>query len=128
VSMLSPIEAICGPFPRHMIANGRNCHRIFTDCGLIYEKISPEDDGSEDETDKSLFDVYQPKMTTISARLGFDEDLLEQTHLSDDVSILIDILHLILVDVTQIAFPLLFVFHPTRINNEHHLQTLSGVC
>lgn len=128
VSMLSRIEAICGPFPRHMIANGRNCHRIFTDCGLIYEKISPEDDGSEDETDKSLFDVYQPKMTTISARLGFDEDLLEQTHLSDDVSILIDILHLILVDVTQIAFPLLFVFHPTRINNEHHLQTLSGVC
>ncbi|KAL7445386.1 hypothetical protein ACHAXH_008035 [Discostella pseudostelligera] len=84
VSMLSRIEAICGPFPRHMIANGRNSHRIFTDCGLIYEQISPEDDSSEDETDKSLFDVYQPKMTTISARLGFDEDLLEQSHRSED--------------------------------------------
>lgn len=88
VSMLSRIEAICGPFPRHMIANGRNSHRIFTDCGLIYEKISPNDaDSTEDETDKTLFDVYQPKMTSISARLGFDEDLLDQPHLSDDVSI-----------------------------------------
>ena len=43
VSMLSRIEAICGPFPRHMIAKGRNSHRIFTDSGLIYEKVSGRD-------------------------------------------------------------------------------------
>ena len=27
-----------------MIEKGRNCHRIFTDSGLIYEKISSSDD------------------------------------------------------------------------------------
>ncbi|KAL3768660.1 hypothetical protein ACHAW5_000811 [Stephanodiscus triporus] len=91
VSMLSRIEAICGPFPRHVIANGRNSHRIFTDSGLIYEKISPDDKeeesshgSSDDDTEKTLFRVYQPKMTTIAARLGFNEDLMDQPHLSDD--------------------------------------------
>ena len=89
VSMLSRIEAICGPFPRHMVANGRNSHRIFTDCGLIYEKIPLDDaDSAEDENDKTQFDIYQPKITTISARLGFDEDLLDQSNLSDNVSIM----------------------------------------
>ena len=89
VSMLSRIEAICGPFPRHMVANGRNSHRIFTDCGLIYEKIPLDDaDSAEDETDTTQFDIYQPKITTISARLGFDEDLLDQSNLSDNVSIM----------------------------------------
>jgi hypothetical protein len=95
LSMLSRIEAICGPFPRLMIAKGRNSHRIFTDSGLIYEKISPDDDeeerthgssSSDDDTEKPLFRVYQPKMTTIAARLGFDEDLMDQPQLSDDVS------------------------------------------
>ena len=94
LSMLSRIEAICGPFPRHMIEKGRNCHRIFTDSGLIYEKISSSDDdidedsshGSStvDNSEKFFFRVYQPKTTTIAARLGFDEDLLDQPNLSDD--------------------------------------------
>mmetsp|Transcript_19359 Transcript_19359/g.46461 ORF Transcript_19359/g.46461 Transcript_19359/m.46461 type:complete len:837 (-) Transcript_19359:58-2568(-) len=99
LSMLSRIEAICGPFPRHMIAKGRNSHRIFTDSGLIYEKVSSSeaaddnnhDDrshhgGSSDDSDaeKTLFNVYQPKMTTIAARLGFDEDFMAQPKLSDD--------------------------------------------
>jgi len=91
LSMLSRIEAICGPFPRHMIAKGRNSHRIFTDSGLIYEKISSDDveedrsqGSSDDETDKTMFNVYQPKMTTIAARLGFDEDFMDQPRLSED--------------------------------------------
>ena len=93
LSMLSRIEAICGPFPRHMIANGSNSHRIFTDSGLIYEKISSDevDDeerlshcSSDDDTDKSLYNVYQPKMTTVAARLGFEEDFMDQPKLSED--------------------------------------------
>jgi len=96
LSMLSRIEAICGPFPRHMIAKGRNSHRIFTDSGLIYEKISSKDedegddmshDSSKDANDdhgKTLFNIYQPKMTTIAARLGFDEDFMDQPKLSED--------------------------------------------
>ncbi|KAL3826520.1 hypothetical protein ACHAXA_004357 [Cyclostephanos tholiformis] len=93
ISMLSRIEAICGPFPRHMVAKGRNSHRIFTDSGLIYEKISSDEgeeeeersnDSSDDDTEKTLFRVYQPKMTTIAARLGFDEDLMDHPRLSDD--------------------------------------------
>jgi len=92
LSMLSRIEAICGPFPRHMIAKGRNSHRIFTDSGLIYEKIDPDDvddmdrieDRSVDDANRSLYDVYQPKMTTMAARLGFDEDFMEQPKLSED--------------------------------------------
>ena len=93
LSMLSRIEAICGPFPRHMIDKGRNCHRIFTDSGLIYEKLLSSDDVDEEDsshgssssenTEKFFFRVYQPKTTTIAARLGFDEDLLDQP-LSDD--------------------------------------------
>jgi hypothetical protein len=93
ISMLSRIEAICGPFPRHMVAKGRNSHRIFADSGLIYEKISSDEDeeershgSSNDNTEKTLFRVYQPKMTTIAARLGFDKDLMDQPRLSDDVS------------------------------------------
>ncbi|EJK75133.1 hypothetical protein THAOC_03154 [Thalassiosira oceanica] len=93
VSMLSRIEAICGPFPRHMIDKGRNCHRIFTDSGLIYEKTtidnvedsrsvsSNEDAGS---SGKTVYSVFQPKVTTISARLGFDEDFMDQPKLDED--------------------------------------------
>jgi len=90
VSMLSRIEAICGPFPRHMIAKGRNSRRIFTDSGLIYEKVSGRDaeesgscSGSDDGAEEDLFDVYQPKMTTIAARLGFAADFLDRPKLSE---------------------------------------------
>jgi len=92
LSMLSRIEAICGPFPRHMIAKGRNSHRIFTDSGLIYEKI-PSEDGEEDrsqgssdddDSEKTLFNVYQPKMTTVAARLGFEEDFMDQPRVTED--------------------------------------------
>ena len=59
---------------------------------MIYEKISSSDDVEEDSSHGSLIDnteqfffrVYQPKKTAIAARLGFDEDLLDQPHLSDD--------------------------------------------
>ena len=93
LSMLSRIEAICGPFPRHMIAKGRNSHRICTDSGLIYEKVSSEDDQDEDrshnsssdeDSDKMVYNVYQPKMTTMAARLGFDEDFMDQPKLNED--------------------------------------------
>lgn len=93
VSMLSRIEAICGPFPRHMIAQGRQSCRFFTKCGLLFEKVSAgssEDEGqktpdvSEDEDEdsqagrKAVFDIFQPKTTTFSARLGFSADLLDR--------------------------------------------------
>lgn len=39
VSMLSRIEAICGAFPRHIIANGKHCSKYFTPSGLIYERV-----------------------------------------------------------------------------------------
>mmetsp|Transcript_13144 Transcript_13144/g.26961 ORF Transcript_13144/g.26961 Transcript_13144/m.26961 type:complete len:1432 (+) Transcript_13144:459-4754(+) len=89
LSMLSRIEAICGPFPRHMIAKGRHSHRIFTDSGLIYEKVSnvhEEDDASssDENSETSLFNVYQPKMTNLAARFGFDADLMEKPRLSVD--------------------------------------------
>jgi dual specificity tyrosine-phosphorylation-regulated kinase 2/3/4 len=91
VSMLSRIEAICGPFPKHMIANGRNSHRIFTDSGLIYEKVSRDEDdndshgGSVDSAEEHVR-VYQPKMTTMAARLGFEPDFMERPRISEDVS------------------------------------------
>ncbi|KAL7544999.1 hypothetical protein ACHAWF_008369 [Thalassiosira exigua] len=95
LSMLSRIEAVCGTFPGHMISDGRNSHRIFTDSGLIYEKVSEDDAEDEDRSrgssendddsgDKTMFNVYQPKMTSVAARLGFDEDFMDQPNLSED--------------------------------------------
>jgi serine/threonine protein kinase len=69
VSMLSRIEAICGPFPRHMIAQGRQSNRFFTKSGLLYEIVESD---SHDAHDTGLFDVFQPKRTTLATRLGFD--------------------------------------------------------
>ncbi len=94
LSMLSRIEAICGPFPRHMIANGRHSHRIFTDSGLIYEKVSNDHDdddasSSDESSEMTLFNVYQPKMTNLAARFGFDADLMGQPRHSVDVSVLV---------------------------------------
>jgi dual specificity tyrosine-phosphorylation-regulated kinase 2/3/4 len=90
VSMLSRIEAICGPFPRHMIAQGRQSGRFFTKSGLLYEvvgdsdpegKSAPgphEEDTDNDETDTvAQFDIFQPKTTRLSSRLGFDADLMD---------------------------------------------------
>jgi serine/threonine protein kinase len=89
VSMLSRIEAICGSFPRHMIAQGRQSGRFFTKSGLLYEVVDesdreninppgPHDDDSDSETDSSLhFDIFQPKNTRLSSRLGFDADLMD---------------------------------------------------
>ena len=92
VSMLSRIEAICGPFPRHMIAQGRQSCRFFTKCGLLYEKVPGNEDGQkmpdesdddedDDESDigrrssRSVYDIFQPKTTTFSTRLGFAPDI-----------------------------------------------------
>lgn len=90
VSMLSRIEAICGPFPRYMIAQGRQSCRFFTKCGLLFEKVAGEDgqktpDVSEDEDDmdlggnsRAVYDIFQPKVTSLSSRLGFSPDLYER--------------------------------------------------
>lgn len=84
LSLLSRIEAICGRFPRHMIAKDGNCHRLFTDSGLVYKKVAgrdPEESGSRsglDEDKEDVFHVFQPRRTTIAARLGFDADFLER--------------------------------------------------
>jgi serine/threonine protein kinase len=88
VSMLSRIEAICGPFPRHMIAQGRQSGRFFTKSGLLYEvvddsdregnKTAPGPHDDESETDNVIqFDIFQPKTTRLSSRLGFDLDLMD---------------------------------------------------
>jgi serine/threonine protein kinase len=91
VSMLSRIEAICGLFPRHMITQGRQSSRFFTKCGLLYEKVEDDDDGrSHDEsccddnshrrhdTKPTHIDIFQPKRTTLAARLGFEPNLMEK--------------------------------------------------
>eukprot|EP00526_Cylindrotheca_closterium_P003769 CAMPEP_0113642822 /NCGR_PEP_ID=MMETSP0017_2-20120614/22499_1 /TAXON_ID=2856 /ORGANISM="Cylindrotheca closterium" /LENGTH=1185 /DNA_ID=CAMNT_0000554271 /DNA_START=286 /DNA_END=3843 /DNA_ORIENTATION=- /assembly_acc=CAM_ASM_000147 len=84
VSMLSRIDAICGPFPRHMIAQGRQSGRFFAKSGLLYEVVDsadghrppgPHDDDSDDRN--GLFDIFQPKTTKLSARLGFSERLMD---------------------------------------------------
>lgn len=85
VSMLSRIESICGPFPRHMIAQGRQSGRFFTKCGLLFESVIRQDDTEESSHSRTSaegdstqhFDIFQPKITTLSARLGFEMDLLE---------------------------------------------------
>jgi serine/threonine protein kinase len=88
VSMLSRIEAICGPFPRYMIVQGRQAGRFFTKCGLLFERthreVEKDDDdskgtsSSEDEPKtETLYDIFQPKITTLAARLGLDSDVLE---------------------------------------------------
>ena len=87
VSMLSRIEAICGPFPRHMIAQGRQSNRFFTKSGLLFEYVDTENgDGSpmKGPADKSLLDVFQPKRTTLAARLGIpDIETEEEAHFVD---------------------------------------------
>ena len=64
VSMLSRIESICGAFPRHMIATGRQSRTYFTKTGLVYER----------EEDVDAVDIFQPKETSLSARLGNPND------------------------------------------------------
>lgn len=88
VSMLSRIEAICGPFPRHMIAQGRQSSRFFTKSGLLYEVVDDPDregsksapgpnDDSDDESSSTQFDIFQPKKTRLSSRLEFSADLMD---------------------------------------------------
>jgi serine/threonine protein kinase len=90
VSMLSRIEAICGPFPRHMIAQGRQSSRFFTKCGLLFEKVTRDNavnnesysgESSNEEGEKlkaAHIDIFQPKRTTLAARLGLPPDLIEK--------------------------------------------------
>lgn len=92
VSMLSRIEAICGPFPRHMIAQGRQSGRFFAKCGLLYEVTSgvdggrsaaaPEADDVDQPSTSAHFDIFQPKTCRLSSRLGFDSDLMDDFDLS----------------------------------------------
>lgn len=87
VSMLSRIEAICGPFPRHMIAQGRQSNRFFSKAGLLYELVEPEEHTSSaasNREDPELFDVFQPKRTTIASRLGYDPKVLQRAGSSDE--------------------------------------------
>jgi len=88
VSMLSRIEAICGPFPRHMIAQGRQSGRFFTKSGLLFEPVDSENrDGSpprDGAANSSLLDVFQPKRTTLAQRLGIHEiETEEEAHFID---------------------------------------------
>mmetsp|Transcript_9253 Transcript_9253/g.10212 ORF Transcript_9253/g.10212 Transcript_9253/m.10212 type:complete len:1096 (-) Transcript_9253:50-3337(-) len=87
VSMLSRIEAICGPFPRHMIAQGRQSNRFFTKSGLLYELVEPEENRNNSTLhgeDPGLFDVFQPKRTTLASRLGFDPKILQRPVTSNE--------------------------------------------
>lgn len=87
VTMLSRIEAICGSFPRHMVAQGRQSGRFFTKSGLLYEVVdtSEQDDDHDrkatsdpsDNGKEKQYDIFQPKSTRLSSRLGFDADLMD---------------------------------------------------
>mmetsp|Transcript_888 Transcript_888/g.2067 ORF Transcript_888/g.2067 Transcript_888/m.2067 type:complete len:1363 (-) Transcript_888:851-4939(-) len=93
VSMLSRIEAFRGSFPRHMIAQGRQCGRFFTKSGLLYEVVGQSDDEeglsitppapddkdspTNSELERVEFDIFQPKSTHLSSRLGFDFNLMD---------------------------------------------------
>lgn len=95
VSMLSRIEAICGPFPRHMIAQGRQSSRFFSKSGLLYELVEPDErrpNPVQDDDESGLFDVFQPKRTTLAARLGFDPAALQQpaTPQAQDQALFVD--------------------------------------
>jgi len=102
VSMLSRIEAICGAFPRHLIAKGRQSGQFFTASGLLYEKADPDDeshDGSMSSHEEDSYNIFQPKTTTMAARLGFDPDLLEKTDLQpeeEECAMFVDFLRQIL--------------------------------
>ncbi|GAX26362.1 hypothetical protein FisN_16Lh206 [Fistulifera solaris] len=88
VSMLSRIEAICGPVPKRMIRQGRQSGTFYTSSCLLYEKVKKSrkdsddsqsgDDRSSDgsESESYHFDIFQPKKTTLAARLGFAADLM----------------------------------------------------
>ena len=90
VSMLSRIEAICGTLPSDMISQGRQSGRFFTKCGLLFEKLpggehddshseeSDDDDDTSSDRRKRYVDVFQPKLTTLSARLGFSRNLMKK--------------------------------------------------
>jgi len=93
VSMLSRIEAICGAFPKHMREQGRHGNKYFTRSGLLFRKVKAgENDGDEhmmgsmatfstDGASSEAFEyieIYRPKMTTLSERLGFPIDLMER--------------------------------------------------
>mmetsp|Transcript_14786 Transcript_14786/g.19763 ORF Transcript_14786/g.19763 Transcript_14786/m.19763 type:complete len:300 (-) Transcript_14786:226-1125(-) len=119
VSMLSRIEAICGVFPRRLIAQGRHSGRFFTPSGLLYEKAECSDDDSDahkssssvldfDDADINgvlsvdedlLYNIFQPKVTSLAARLGFDADLMEQrrgTLEEEDKALFVDFLRSLL--------------------------------
>jgi serine/threonine protein kinase len=86
VSMLSRIEGICGKTPSHMIEHGRQGAAFFTSCGLLFEKVGKNNEKSdgaastsssgEPDSKQCSYDIFQPKRTTLSARLGFDKDLM----------------------------------------------------
>lgn len=87
VSMLSRIEALCGSFPRHMIKQGRQSDTFFTQSGLLYEKVrassdrtESNDSGSTSSNAKGLakVDIFQPKMTTLAARLGINPEVVDR--------------------------------------------------
>jgi dual specificity tyrosine-phosphorylation-regulated kinase 2/3/4 len=107
VSMLSRIEAICGAFPRHMVENGRQSGQFFTPTGLLYEKADFDDesearlnqtastfDEESSDGDGELFNVFQPKITTMAARLGFDPHLMEKKRTTWEVSVLLFLAYL----------------------------------
>ena len=86
-SMLSRIEAICGTFPVHMVKQGKYSKRFFSEGGLIFQEAERANDDSdlqeediknskslsfdEDDDDEDHFYILQPKITTLSERLGF---------------------------------------------------------
>ena len=76
-----------------MIGQGRQSGRFFAKCGLLYEKVPDEEKGnnsdhgesqtSDEDEDNSergprYVDVFQPKVTSLSSRLGFSPDLMER--------------------------------------------------
>ena len=99
VSMLSRIESICGKFPKRLTEQGRQSASYYTASGLLFEKVrtrksskrddsySEDESSTEAETDDDIcYDIFQPKRTTLAARLGFDNDLMKRYDSGESLS------------------------------------------
>jgi hypothetical protein len=90
-----------------MIAKGRQSARFFTPSGLLYESVAGEsghdddtpppildlDEDDDDFGEEQYYDIFQPKVTTLAARLGYAPDLMGAQRSSIEVSIQDDTTH-----------------------------------
>ncbi len=62
-TMLARIQGILGPYPEHMLREGREASKFFNSAGVVYDRI-PVDGG-----DAESYVLVYPKNTTLRRRL-----------------------------------------------------------